>query len=154
MSFSTKYHKEKKMSLNEDIQAVCESVGVKLYDVESVRENEENIFRIYIVGENGTGVDKCAHVSRLLSPLFDVTPPMQGEYRLEVSSPGIERQLKTPDHYRLSIGEKVKITTKEGEKLRGELVEANDSEFILRIDDAEVVFEYPQIKKARTYFEW
>jgi len=142
------------MSLIEDIQAVCERVGVSLYDTETVREFDENVFRIYIVSENGIDVDKCAHVSRLLSPLFDVHPPMQGEYRLEVSSPGIERALKTPEHYRLSIGSKVKLTTKEGEKVRGELIEANEENFVLRIEDQEIVFDYPQIKKARTYFEW
>lgn len=142
------------MSLIEDIQAVCESVGVSLYDTETVREFDENIFRIYIVGNEKIDVDKCAHVSRLLSPLFDVHPPMSGEYRLEVSSPGIERALKTPEHFKLSIGEKIKVTTSEGEKLKGELVEANETELVLRVDDQEIVFEYPQIKKARTYFEW
>ena len=142
------------MSLIEDIKAVCESAGVSLYDTETVREFDENVFRIYIVGEEKIDVEKCAYVSRLLSPLFDVHPPMSGEYRLEVSSPGIERALKTPEHYRLSIGEKVKVTTKEGEKLKGVLVEANDTEFVLRADEEEIVFEYPQIKKARTYFEW
>ena len=142
------------MSLTEDIKAICESVGVSLYDVETAREFDENIFRVFIVAEGGVDVDKCAHVSRLLSPLFDVHPPMSGEYRLEVSSPGIERALKTPEHYRLSIGENVKITTKEGEKLKGKLIDSNDTEFILQVDDEEIVFEYPQIKKARTYFEW
>jgi len=142
------------MSLNEDIKAVCESVGVTLYDVETVRENDENIFRVNIVSKDGIDIDKCAHVSRLLSPLFDVTPPMSGEYRLEVSSPGIERSLKTPEHFMLSIGEKVKVTTRDGEKLKGELIEANENEFVLKMDDEEVVFEYPQIKKSRTFFEW
>jgi ribosome maturation factor RimP len=142
------------MSLIEDIQAVCERVGVFLYDTETIREFDENVFRIYIVSENGIDVDKCAHVSRLLSPLFDVHPPMPGEYRLEVSSPGIERNLKTPEHYHLSVGANVKLTTKEGEKLRGVLTEAHENDFVLRIDDQEIVFEYPQIKKARTYFEW
>lgn len=142
------------MSLTEDIKAVCESVGVSLYDIETVREYDENIFRISIVGENGIDVDKCAHVSRLLSPLFDVHPPMSGEYRLEVGSPGIERSLKTPEHYRLSKGEKVKVTTKEGEKFKGVLIESDDKGFVLRIEDQEMTFDYSQIKKARTYFEW
>ena len=142
------------MSLIEDIKAVCESAGVTLYDTETVREFDEIIFRIYIVGQEKIDVEKCAKVSRLLSPLFDVHPPVSGEYRLEVSSPGIERPLKTPEHYKLSLGEKIKVTTKEGEKFIGELVEANDAEFILRNDDQEIVFEYPQIKKARTFFEW
>lgn len=142
------------MSLIEDIEAVCKSVGVELYDTETAREFDENIFRIFIVGEGKIDVDKCAHVSQLLSPLFDVHPPMAGEYRLEVSSPGIERPLKTPQHYRLSIGEKVKVTTAEGEKLQGELIEADEKEFVLRVDDQEIVFAYPQVKKARTYFEW
>lgn len=141
-------------TLEEDIKAVCESVGVSLYDTESVYENDEKVFRIFITGKEKIGVDKCAHVSRLLSPMFDVHPPVSGEYRLEVSSPGIERSLKTPEHFINSIGEKVKVVTKDGEKFIGSLIEASEKEFVLKFDDQEMVFEYPMIKKARTYFEW
>lgn len=142
------------MSLRDDIKDICESVGVSLYDIETAREFDEDIYRILIVSPEGIDVDKCAHVSRLLSPLLDVHPPMSGEYRLEVSSPGIERALKTPEHFRLSLGSKVKLHTTEGEKLQGQLIEADEKEFVLKVDDQEIVFEYPQVKKARTFFEW
>lgn len=141
-------------SLIEDIKAVCESAGVALYDTETVYENEDKIFRVLITSKERLDVETCAKVSRLLSPMFDVSPPVAGEYRLEVSSPGIERSLKTPEHFIYSVGEKVKITTKENEKFIGKLIKANEKEFVLSLDGKEVSFEYPAIKKARTYFEW
>jgi ribosome maturation factor RimP len=141
-------------NLHDDIKAICESAGVALYDIETAREFDEDIFRVYIISKDGISVDKCTEVSRLLSPLLDVHPPMHGEYRLEVSSPGIERALKKPEHYIHSVGQKIRVTTKEGDKLIGELLEANENEFILKTDGEEIVFEYPQVKKTRTYFEW
>ena len=72
---------------------IVESCGVSVYDTEVVTEFEKRIFRLYITSKEGISLDKCAEVSRILSPIFDVEPPLEGEYTLEVSSPGIERKL-------------------------------------------------------------
>lgn len=83
----------------ENMVKIVESCGVSVYDTEVVTEFEKRIFRLYITSKEGINLDKCAEVSRILSPIFDVEPPLEGEYTLEVSSPGIERKLLKPEHF-------------------------------------------------------
>ena len=103
----------------EQITKIVESCGVSLYDTEVANEFDKKIFRIYITSKEGINLDKCAEISRILSPIFDLEPPLEGEYLFEVSSPGIERKLTKPEHYSASIGEKVKIKLKTKEKFIG-----------------------------------
>ena len=86
------------MSLEKDIESFVQSLGLELYEIAVVKENEETIYRVSVLSgtfENGkrkgVSLDECVHLSRLISPLLDVTPPLDGDYRLEVGSPGIER---------------------------------------------------------------
>jgi ribosome maturation factor RimP len=143
-------------SLTQDITDVCESVGVRFYDTETTSEGYDSIFRIYITAldDKGINIDQCAHVSRLLSPMFDVTPPMSGEYRLEVSSPGIERKLKHKGHFEGSIGEKVRILMSDRSEFRGTLISVLDDSIVVEDTDEEVELPLAEIKKASTYFEW
>ena len=85
------------MSLESDIKSVIESLGLRLYDISTLSEHEETIYRVNISSpkEGGVSMDEVVEVTKLISPLLDVTPPVRGEYRLEVSSPGIERKLRT-----------------------------------------------------------
>ncbi|MFY4845266.1 ribosome maturation factor RimP, partial [Aliarcobacter butzleri] len=112
------------MSLEESIKLTVESLGAKLYDISTLREHDKNIFRVSITCEGGVNLDKCAEISRMLSPILDVEEPMNGEYLLEVSSPGIERKLKKVDHFLASIGEKVKVKNFATEVFKGELISA------------------------------
>lgn len=143
------------MSLETDIKNLVESVGLNLYDSVVVTENGETIFRVSVTSDEGVSMEKCVEVTHLLSPLLDVTSPVSGEYRLEVSSPGIERKLKTLEHFVKSVGEKVSVTTMDKEKYRGELLRVEGKSIV--IDDAEAgetSLEFKDISKARTYFEW
>jgi|SaaInl8_200m_RNA_FD_contig_91_121852_length_3151_multi_3_in_0_out_0_3 ribosome maturation factor RimP len=143
-------------NLTQDIKDVCESVGVAFYDTETAQDGYDAVFRIYItaIDGNGINVDQCAHVSRLLSPMFDVTPPITGIYRLEVSSPGIERKLSNPAHYLGSVGEKVKVVMNDGQVFRGPLLSATDDLIVINDTDTEVEVPLNEIKRASTYFEW
>lgn len=75
------------MTLDESIEIAVDGCGVNLYDIVTVKENETNIYRIYITSPNGINLDKCAEVSRQISPLLDIHEPLHGKYNLEVSSP-------------------------------------------------------------------
>jgi len=99
--------------------------------------------------------DQCAQVTHLINPLLDVTPAMSGEYRLEVSSPGIERRLKTLEHFSQSVGEKVALSTVNKEKFEGELLSVNGEEItLLTKEEGEKTVPFRTISKAKTYFEW
>ena len=133
---------------------IVESCCVSVYDTEVVTEFEKRIFRLYITSKEGISLDKCAEVSRILSPIFDVEPPLEGEYTFEVSSPGIERKLVKPEHFTASIGEKVKIKLKDKEKFIGILEGFVNNEAHVRVDDVQKIIPLDSIEKARTYFEW
>jgi ribosome maturation factor RimP len=150
------------MSLESDIKNMVESLNLNLYDAAITTEGGETIYRISVtsavVGE-GISLDKCVEATKLISPLLDVTPPVSGDYRLEVSSPGIERKLKTIQHFANSIGEKTKITTFEKEKYRGTLSKVEGNTIIMMVEDdnkneVEQSIEFADIVKASTYFEW
>ncbi|MDR0666375.1 MAG: ribosome maturation factor RimP [Campylobacteraceae bacterium] len=136
--------------MNESIEKIIQERGAKLYDFESVMENNHRIFRVYITCEGGVTLEKCEEISKIISPVFDLNPPVEGKYFLEVSSPGIERTLKSPKHFKASIGEKVKIKLNSGEKFQGVIKDADDES--VKIDEQFV--SYSDINKAKIYFEW
>lgn len=96
------------MELEEEIKIVVEGCGMSLYDIVQVKENDNNIYRIYITSPDGVSLDKCEEISRMVAPILDIKEPMRGKYLLEVSSPGIERKLKKLEHLQSSVGENVK----------------------------------------------
>jgi len=144
------------MSLESDLKSIIESVGIKLYGTEIATEYSQTIYRVMVHKKGGVTIQECVDVTKLISPMLDVTPPMRSEYRLEVSSPGIERTLKTIDNFSLSIGEKAKVTLIDHTLFRGELLNIENN--IIELDDEEsgqkVKFNYSDVHKARTYFNW
>lgn len=143
------------MSLEKDIQAVVESAGANLYDIATLNENGETVYRVSIIDKNGkTDINKCVEITHLLSPLLDVTPPISGQYRLEVSSPGIERKLKKPHHYELSKGENVELKLFSTERVKGKLLDFSDNKVTLETEHGKEEFDLNDISSAKTYFEW
>jgi ribosome maturation factor RimP len=138
------------VNLQESISELVESVGVKLYDIERVKDGDNQIFRVYITSKDGINLDKCAEVSNLISPLLDVEEPLFDKYFFEVSSPGIERKLKKLSHYEASIGESIEIKLEDGSKLEGELTSA-DRESI-ELNSKRILLS--DIKSAKTIFKW
>ncbi len=143
------------MSLESDIQNVVESMGLSLYDIVTVSEFGATIYRVMINSKEGVTLDQCADMTRVLNPLLDVTPPVSGDYRLEVSSPGIERKLKSLKHFNASVGEKVKLVLISNEVLKGKLLKVEDSN--ITVEDEQVgeqTVSFDEIIKASTYFDW
>ena len=99
-------------------------------------------------------LDACVELTHLISPLLDVTPPVSGDYRLEVGTAGIERKLANLGHYKKSIGEKVSLLCEEKLKVRGILLGIEGSKIIVETEEEKVEVEFNDIIKAKTYFEW
>lgn len=149
------------MSLESDIKSLVNSMDMELYDITTTSEFDETIYRISVVSnevENGkrkpVSLDACAELSHMISPLLDTNPPVSGEYRLEVGSPGIERKLKTIEQFELSIGEKVNVTLKEKEKIKGTLLRVEGSQLFIDVEGVDEVVDFADVAKAKTYFEW
>lgn len=161
---NAKANKREKMTLAPDlenkIKRLVESLGFALYDIFNIKENENQILRICITKpnkEDSTSVtlEDCQEVSLALSPLLDVEMPNSEKYFLEVSSPGIERTLKTLAHYQNAIGELVKIKTIDKKELKGKLLEVSQNTLTLEDTQAKLqTIPLESIKKAQTYFEW
>ena len=149
------------MSLSSDIESLVKSVDLELYDDAVVSENGETIYRVSVVSNElkdnkrvGVSLDKCVELTHLISPLLDVTPPVSGDYRLEVGSPGIERKLTTIEHFKKSVGEKVALNSRSMDKVRGTLVKVEDSKIFVDNENETVELDFNDITKAKTYFEW
>ncbi len=142
------------MNLETQIAKIIEANGASLYDTEVVTEFDETIFRVYITKVGGVELDLCAAISNELSPFLDVHPPMSGRYRLEVSSPGIERKLTKPVHFKNAIGEKVKLKILGGDKFKGVLQSADDEGIAVETKEGEERFSYGQLGTVKTYFDW
>jgi ribosome maturation factor RimP len=139
-----------RVPLEEVIKRVVEENGCQLYDIELVNEGGNQIYRVYITKPGGVTLNDCTKINNLLSPILDIEEPVEGRYYLEVSSPGLERKLTKERHFQMSIGERVKVVTQDGEKFKGELRKVEDGEIQVGRDRIKLA----DIKKAKTYIDW
>lgn len=146
-----------------NLEALCKEVNLELYDSELTSENGKKIYRVYVMkpldekGEiRGVNLDDCARLSEILSPIFDVEPPVSGEYFLEVSSCGLERKLSKIEHFAKSINELVKITTNEKEKIEAKIIAVDDENITLENlkTQEKTTINFSNIRKAKTFVIW
>ena len=142
------------MNLEAQISKIIEANDAALYDIEIVAEFEETIYRVLITKVGGVDLDLCATISYELSPFLDVNPPMSQRYRLEVSSPGIERKLSKPVHFKNAVGEKAKFKLVDGNKLKGTIKLADNTSVVVETKAGEEKYEYTDLNTCKTYFEW
>ncbi len=104
-----------KQTIEERARQVAEPLvvaeGMELVEVEYLREQVGWILRVFIDKPGGVGLEDCSHISRTLDTVLDVEDFIPQEYHLEVSSPGLNRPLRKPDHFRRAEGKKVKVKT-------------------------------------------
>ncbi len=155
-----------------------ESLGVELLGIEYLPAPGGALVRLYIdkpavnkpgnqaVGEDdaddgeavSVGIEDCQAVSREVSAQLDVEDPISGNYTLEVSSPGIDRPLFTPAHFRRFAGETAKVTLKlpqEGRRrLTGTIARIEGDDITFLVDGAEFVAAFDNIDKARLVPDW
>lgn len=142
------------MNLETQIAKIIEANGAFLYDTEVVTEFDETIFRVLVTKVGGVSLDLCATISYELSPFLDVHPPMSERYRLELSSPGIERKLTKLVHYENAIGEKLKLKITNGNKVKGSLKSADYEGIVIETKQGEESFKYSELNTVKTYFDW
>lgn len=102
-------HEQYEQKTEKLLEPIMKANHFELYDVEYVKEGGNWFLRVYIDKEGGITVDDCVMVSRSLSDLLDKDDFIPDSYVLEVSSPGLGRQLKKEKHFEKSIGEEVEI---------------------------------------------
>ncbi len=90
-------------------EPIVQAAGCELWDVEYVREGGQYYLRVYIDKPEGISINDCENVSRALDPALDKEDPIDESYIFEVSSAGLERQLKKPAHFTRFIGQTVEV---------------------------------------------
>lgn len=143
------------------VEPIASDLGVEVYDLDFNRGQLTVTLDTPPGSEGGITLDTLALATRLISRELDHVDPIPGHYTLEVSSPGLERVLRTPAHFQREIGKTVTVRLRnvvEGDRrLSGVLVAADDTTCTVRLDDAaltERVVPYDQIDRARTVFVW
>ena len=144
------------------IAPIASDLGLDLYDV----EQRGGVLRVALDtppgSDAGITLETLALASRLVSRELDHHDPIPGRYTLEVTSPGVERALRTPAHFRREIGKPVAIRLADvghdERRVAGTLIAADDSTATVLVDGpdgpVERAIPYAQIDRARTVFEW
>ncbi|MBO7208589.1 MAG: ribosome maturation factor RimP [Clostridia bacterium] len=137
-------------------ELISQNYGYSIYDVEFVKEGPHKFLRVYVWSEEGVDLDICEKISRELSDYLDREDLIPDAYFLEVSSPGIERVLKTDKHFEGAIGEEIKVKVIKGQdkEVTGELLSADDMTVTLLSDGEEVKIERKNIAKANVVFKF
>lgn len=143
------------LELEQKIEKVIQSFGFELYDISFLKENKNDIFRISIASNTKrVTLDVCQEISEVLSPLLDVYIRDDKPYFMEVSSPGIERILKTPRHFSLSLNQKVLVRLDNKEEFEAILKDLNDDKVTFEIDGVNQQYPFDRLKKVKTILEW
>ncbi len=136
--------------VREVVEAPLASSDLELVDV----EHNGTLLRVSIDRAGGVDLDTISDATRLVSEALDRTDVVPGRYVLEVSSPGVERPLRTPDHFRRFVGTTVAVRTRPGtegdRRIQGELEAADDEGVVV----AGRRLAYDEIERARTVFVW
>lgn len=147
------------MEVREDVRQLAgplaEDAGYELVDVEFSVQGRHRIVRILLDKPGGITVGDCSAFSRRLADCLDMNQTINGPYHLEVSSPGVERPLRTLEAVQRFAGQKASITTHDAldgrRKFDGELLGVSGTRAGLRLDDdgSERWFEWALVKSAR-----
>jgi ribosome maturation factor RimP len=135
------------------VEPVLERLGYELVDLEYSAARAHSVVRLFIDAPAGVALEDCATASREVSAVLDVEDPIPNAYTLEVSSPGLDRVLRTQAHFGRFVGERVHVELKEPRAGRrrytGTLVAADEEGIELEVDQEPVSMAYREIGKAR-----
>jgi ribosome maturation factor RimP len=144
--------------LSDLLESTLAPFGFELLDLEL----RSGTVRVVVDRSEGADLEAIAEATRAVSAVLDTHDPMPGKhYTLEVSSPGVERPLRTARHFIRAVGETVTVRTTTGSKgerrVTGRVVSADDDGFVLEGDDLPEGgrhLSYTEVERARTVFEW
>ena len=139
-------------------EPLADELGIWVWDVEFVKEGARRVLRITVDSEEGITIDDCEKLHRAIDPVLDEADLIEEQYYLEVSSPGIERELKTDIHIEACEGWDVEVklyAPRDGSKLfRGVLMPVDENGDIrIMIGEDTVSFARDAVAKISTYFE-
>jgi ribosome maturation factor RimP len=143
------------MDLETPLRSLLSPLGLNLYDLELAA----GTLNVTVIKDGGVDLEALTKANRVISEWLDINDPIPGRFTLDVSSPGLERRLRTPEHFRSTVGEVVTLRElREGEstrRLEGTVLEADDKSVTLNDEEqGRVVVLLSNVERARTVFKW
>ena len=142
--------------IRDKLETITSDLGYELAELSGVRLGGHTVIRVFIHKPGGISLDDCTAVSRAYSDYLDMEDPIQGKYRLEVSSLGLDRPLKEPVDFRRRVGEQVKLDLEPGtyskRRVRGKIINTDDNGVTLEIDEKEEHFAYDRIVRGKILY--
>jgi ribosome maturation factor RimP len=139
-------------TLETRLAPLVEGLGYELWELEYSPGRGSGFLRLYIDAEAGITLDDCERVSRAVSELLDAEDPIPGQYTLEVSSPGLERPLRTAAHFARFVGETVQVETVQAfegrRRFKGALAAADAETIEVDVDGKRWTLPLSGIRKA------
>ena len=135
-----------------------EPLGLELFDVQLTGSGRARVLQVLVDRDGGVDLEAITAATERISPVLDRLDVVPGPFALEVSSPGLERPLRRPEHFRRAVGATVSVKVREGRadvrRVRGELTGADETAITLGAGDDARRIAYDDIEQARTVFEW
>ena len=139
-------------------EPLARQLGLRIWDVRFVKEGADWYLRVFIDRDGGVSVDDCVDMTRLLSPALDEADPIDQSYCLEVSSPGVERELTRPEHFEAYRGRAVTvrlIRPRDGQRdFTGRLLEGADPVRLEMPEGEALAFSQKEISSVRAVDEY
>ena len=142
--------------LNEIIEPELADIGLELVELQYNKGKHSSI-RVFVWEEGGVSLDRCTEVSRRLSELLDRKDIIAERYRLEVSSPGLDRLLKTDKDFQRQLNRKVKVIVQDGENTKtiiGQIEDINDNGVTFHTKEGDVCTPLDEIISAKVLVEF
>jgi len=142
-------------ALAAELSRVIEPLGLTIHDVEIAK----SLIRVTVFRSGGVALEDLTAANNVISALLDEIDPIDGRYTLEVTSPGVERRLRSEAHFAAAIGEQLSIKTMPDagteRRIDGELIEVSADAIVVAPETGEpITLRYDQIDRARTVFQW
>jgi ribosome maturation factor RimP len=138
--------------LTQMLTPAAESLGFEMVGIEFVRAGKHSILRIFIDHPEGISVENCADVSQQASAILDVEDPINTEYNLEVSSPGMDRPLFKAAHYVAIVGQMVSVRLRmplnDRRNFKGTLVSCDNDNIVVEVDGQSYTLAVMNIEKG------
>ena len=140
---TTTYEKERTLTrqIGREVESALPGVEVLAVELQSPER-----FTVFVDHAEGVDHALCARVTELLREYLR-------EYAIDVSSPGIERPLRKPEHFRNAVGRKVVLRTPERKRLKGEVVTAGDTSVVVQTDADAIEIPYDQVVRGNLVYE-
>lgn len=150
MSVSASPTQKMRAQIRSALSPVAKQMGLYISGIEFAQDARGLVVRLYLDGPNGVGIGQCAKFSRESSPILDVEDPIDGQYVLEVSSPGFDRLIELPSDFKRFQGFHIRVKlVNRKKKIDGVLISSNQHEFTMETDIEPRTISFDRVSSVR-----